>query len=170
MTAGTHYVYHREYMAVCDVWLTFAEDEEGTIWFPVRPSCKALDVDSPSQLVVIKNDSRLQPGLKEIPIPAGRGAQRTQCLRRREYAWWLSLIDPDNCKVGTRHLLLERQRALMDLADRVMFMNVVADNRIRADNSTSGELHFHCLRCGAPHCLIMDDNGNHLYVGEEVDS
>lgn len=175
-TTQTSFVYHREYLDVCDAWLTFAEDHEGVFWFPIGPSCRAMSIDAHSQVDVIQADSRLAPWLREVRLPYGtdkRGQwnnhQPTQCLRRREYTWWLAMIDPNNVKAAARAKLESRQRALMDVADRVMFHQ--QEQAIQAaaaqEESPSGELHWRCLRCGAPHCVTIRGTHINIYLGQE---
>lgn len=173
MPVAVDLIYHREYVEVCNAWLTFAEDRNGDFWFPVGPSCRALNIDVTAQIEVVQADSRLKPWLRTMRLPFGTDArgewnnfQTTHCLRRREYAWWLANIDPNNVRASARPKLEARQRALMDLCDRVMFHK--HEETIMAQTATfSGEMHWRCLRCGAPHCVTM--NGSHIsiYLGQE---
>lgn len=190
MAVATDYIYHREYLEACDAWLTFAEDREGTFWFPVGPSCRAMGIDAHSQVVVIQADSRLAPWLREIRLPFGTDArgqwnnfQKTHVLRRREYSWWLAMIDPNNVKSSSRPRLESRQRALMDLSDRVMFhqheQEIAAATAAappssptggkRQEHVLTGEFHLRCLRCGAPHCVTLDGTRVRVYLGQDAD-
>lgn len=187
-TEQTQYIYHQEYLEVCDRWIIFAEDRDGVFWFPVGPSCKAMGIDQHSQIVVIKKDSRFAPWLREMRLPFGvngegvwNNFQTTQCLRRREYSWWLGMIDPNNVRPGARERLEERQRALMDFADQVMFhrheeqiaaatSNPPASiDSVDSGASLSGTWDWRCLRCGAPHCVVIRDGQVRIYLGEETE-
>lgn len=169
------YIYRTEHVSVCDADLTIAQTDAGLLYFPIRPTCRALDIDSPSQIESIRGDSRFAPALAAIPLPSAGGAQLTQCLPRREYAWWLALIDPDRCKPSARRSLVMRQRALMDVADQVMLASdreaagALMAGRPSLGVAVPGEFHLNCLRCGAPHCLVLDATGAHLYVSEETE-
>ncbi|HUY75794.1 MAG TPA: phage antirepressor N-terminal domain-containing protein [Ktedonobacterales bacterium] len=174
MTTSTQqrYMYRTEHVAVCDADLTIAQTVVGLLYFPIRATCRALDIDAPWQIESIKGDSRFAPALASIPLPTAGGAQLTQCLPKREYAWWLAVIDPDRCKASVRRALVMRQRALMDVADQVMLasdreaVGALMAGR-KGGVAVPGEVHLNCLRCGAPHCLVLDTTGIHLYVGDE---
>jgi hypothetical protein len=90
MATRTAYVRHRVFVDVLgdDPWI--AEDREGELYFPVRPSCMVLGIDSTTALETVKADSRRNVGLAPLRLPTeGGGDQGQQCLRRLEYAWWL---------------------------------------------------------------------------------
>ena len=112
---------HRVFVDVLGEELWVAEDAEGELYFPVRPTCKALDLDSTTALATIKADSRLNGGMVKIRLPTdGRGDQEQQCLRSLEYGWWLALIDPRRFAEEKRGELEKRQRVLMQLARDIM--------------------------------------------------
>jgi hypothetical protein len=122
MQAIGRYTYHKQCVAACDAELSIAEDGAGLFFFTIKSSCLLLSLESSAQIRSIKNDSRFSTSLCEIPIPTEtRGLHMTKCLPRREFAWWLAMIDPGQCKPEAREKLAQRQRALMDLADQVMF-------------------------------------------------
>lgn len=172
-TTAQRFLYRKEYVAVCGTDLMIAQAENGLLYFPIRPTCAALDVAPASQIETIKNDSRFAPALEAIPIPSAGGAQLTQCLPRREFTWWMALIDPERCKPAARRLLVMRQRALWDLAEQVMLasdreaVNAIMTGR-QLGIAVPGEFHLACQKCGARHCLVMNDTGAHLYVEEEI--
>jgi hypothetical protein len=174
------YLRHHVFVEVLDDYLWIAEDESGELWFPVRPSCNALEIDSPTAIATIKEDSRLVDGLREIKLPSAGGDQTQQCLRSDEYAWWLALFDPRRFKDPVkRQRLQERQRILMRLAKDIMLQRQNLRPLIKQDTSpqrpakwsgtatSHGQMEgsFDCLSCGAPHFFVIDGNGWHLYLG-----
>lgn len=180
--ALTQFRYYKQYLAVCDTWLIVAEDIETELyWFPIRPSCQALRLDSPSQIEAIKGRWQIAPALQTIPIPTRQRedgtwykAHLTQCLPWREYAWWLGGIEPKDAPAPLRDTLLLRQRALMDVAANVMKQpdaGVVEEMRDRALRREAhavaiGEVHTHCPVCQTPLCLVIA--GAHLVAGVEA--
>jgi hypothetical protein len=172
------YVRHRVYVDVLagDLWI--AEDLEGELYFPLRPTCAALDLDSPTALATIKADSRLQPGLRHIKLPTAGGDQAQQCLASTEYSWWLALIDPRRFLADRRPLLQERQRVLMRLAKEILLQRGQvyripangAGSAVQAEATGSVETHFRCLKCGAPHIAVIDGTGWHIHLGVDVRS
>jgi hypothetical protein len=121
MGRGDTYIRHRVYVDVIASELWVAEDAIGELYFPIRSTCAALELDSTTALETIKVDSRLVPGLRGIRLPTPpRGEREVQCLRSDEYTWWLALIDPRRFKPERRSLLEERQRVLMRLAKEIM--------------------------------------------------
>jgi P22_AR N-terminal domain len=170
------YVRHRVYVDVLagDIWV--AEDEEGELYLPLRPTCATLEIDSTTALETIKADSRLIPGLRAIKLPTPGGEQKLQCLRSTEYSWWLALIDPRRFKEERRANLIERQRVLMNLARDIMLkrqeLRPIAMGKsikqvtIKGTGQLEGD--FICLKCGAPHHLVIDGAGWHLHLGIEV--
>jgi P22_AR N-terminal domain len=131
----------------------------------VRPSCTALELDSIPALQRIKADSRLTSGLRKIRLPSGHGDQEQQCLASTAYAWWLALIDPRRFKPERRPVLEERQQLRTIIGKPAPTVPQSA----RADAHGQMEGTFHCLRCGAPHLLVIDGAGWHLHLGVEVE-
>src|SRR5689334_276993 len=117
--ATAQYVRHHPYVEVIGGYLWVAEDAAGELYFPVRPTCEALEIGSQTALERIREDSRLSPGLRAIKLPTAGGEQEQQCLASTEYAWWLALIDPRRFKAERHALLMERQRVLMSLAKEI---------------------------------------------------
>lgn len=181
--AYTQFRWYRRHIPACDAWVTIAEDiETGALWFPIRPVCLALRVDSPSQIERIKRSWRLAPALRLIPIPTERRdngtwarAQQTQSLPYTEFCWWLGDVDPREATPAAREKLLIRQRALMDVARAVMLGDdaTVAELRQRVagehlagmQETVSGELHTHCPVCHSPLCIVIA--GAHVVAGAE---
>jgi antirepressor protein len=178
MSSTDDYLRHRVYVDILasDLWV--AEDLDGELYFPVRASCAALELDSTTSLETIKADSRLAPGLRAIRLPTPpRGEREVQCLRSDEYTWWLALIDPRRFKAERRPLLEQRQRALMRLAKEIMLKRTEVhmlplgrkDQPRNVESTGRLEGDFRCLRCGAPMHLTIDGSGWHLHLGVEVD-
>lgn len=185
--AFTRFRWHRRFVQACDAWVTVAEDlDTEALWFPIRPVCLILKVDSPSQIERIKGNWRLAPGLHLIPIPTEQRADgtwaravQTQCLPYDEWAWWMGDVDPRNATPLVREKLLMRQRALMSLAREIMRVDdagvedlrrrVVEDRRSAAVPAVTatGEIHTHCPVCQTPLCVVIA--GAHVVAGVEVE-
>jgi P22_AR N-terminal domain len=160
MGKGDTFVRHRVYVDVIANELWVAEDAAGELYFPIRPTCASLELDSTTALETIKADSRLAPGLRSIRLPTPpRGEREVQCLRSDEFTWWLALIDPRRFKPERRPLLEERQRVLMRLAKEIMLkrtelrmlpgQHAAVSEDILGHGRLEGD--FRCLRCG-PQC------------------
>ena len=176
------YVRHRVFVEVLGEELWVAEDAEGELYFPVRPTCKAMDLQSTAVLENIKADSRLNVGLVKVRLPTdGRGDQEQQCLRSTEYSWWLALIDPRRFAEERRAELLKRQRVLMNLARDIMLRRqelrtlpsapsrrALTPQAAEVTQSGGLEGQFKCVRCGAPYHLLIDGTGWHLHAGVEI--
>lgn len=176
--ATGEYIRHHVYVDVVGGYMWIAEDDAGELYFPVRPSCAALEVDSTTALETIKADSRLNTGLRKIRLPTEkRGEQEQQCLASTEYSWWLALIDPRRFAEERRPLLQERQRVLMSLSREVMLRQRDLRSLARAARragtiETSGdglEGRMRCQKCGAPHTIVIDGAGWHVHMGVEVE-
>lgn len=180
MAADDGYARHKAYLDVLDGELWLAEDADGKLYFPVKPSCVYLGIDFDTSLDTIKADSRLVTGLRPIKLPTAGGPQVQQCLRKLEYTWWLSLLDPRRFREERRPKIVERQRILMEFAEDVILSQAKLDKlaqwrayqRRQAEEAQSGgqvEAHFRCLKCGAPHVAVIDGAGWHLHLGVEVE-
>src|SRR5689334_16132108 len=172
------YVRHRVYVDVLAGEMWIAEDADGELYFPLRPSCAALELDSTTALETVKADTRLRPGLRRIKLPTAGGEQMQQCLASTEYAWWLALIDPRRFKPERRPALEERQRVLMRLAKEIMLQRGSIPRIAPALPATPApaldvrgeiEAHWRCLKCGAPHVAVLDGAGWHLHLGVVVE-
>ncbi len=181
--AFTRFHYYRRHIPVCDTWITVAEDEEtGVFWFPIRPICKAMQVDSPSQIEVIKHSWKLAPALQIIPVPTEQRkdgtwikAQQTQCLPKREFGWWLAIVEPSKtASQEVRDKLLIRQRAISDLAESLVDKSDAEVERARqalvsndVRSTADGEVLTRCPVCNTPLCLVIA--GAHVVPGVEVE-
>lgn len=101
--------------------ITIAEDENGEVWYPVRPMCKGLAVDSPTQAGIIRQDSRLSQHARDIRVPTPGGRQEQLCLTHKGVAIWLAGIDPHRVGKYARGRMEEYQDALWSLADKLVF-------------------------------------------------
>ncbi|HEV2459220.1 MAG TPA: phage antirepressor N-terminal domain-containing protein [Ktedonobacterales bacterium] len=183
LTPSDGYVRHKAYLDVLDAELWLAEDADGRLYFPLKVSCGCLGIDFDTSLDTIKADSRLAPGLRTIKLPTAGGPQPQQCLRKLEYTWWLSLLDPRRFREERRAKIAERQRILMEFAEAAMLgagklaevtrwrerRQTPQARSAQADMRGPLEGTFHCLRCGAPHLLVIDGAGWHLHLGVEVE-
>jgi len=170
--ASTEYVRHHVFVEILDDYLWVAQDYAGELYFPLRPSCAALEIDSRTALATIKADSRLAPGLRSILLPTSGGEQAQQCVRSEEYGWWLALIDPRRFKPERRGLLEQRQRMLMRLAREIIvkgrdLKELRPTNTAQsADVNATGQIEgtMRCLNCGAPHLIVIDGSGWHAHL------
>lgn len=178
MKIEDEYQRHMAYVDVLGGELWIAEDADGRLYFPVKPSCGYLGIDFDSSLDAIKADSRLAPGLRQIKLPTTGGPQAQQCLRKLEYTWWLSVLDPRRFRPERRPRIIERQRILMEIAEdailrRGELRTIRSELRQRAASTIeaqgSVEAHLRCLKCGAPHIVVLDAAGWHLHLGVEVE-
>lgn len=146
--------------------ITIAEDRDGALYFPVKVLCAALALDRGSAVAFLHEDSRTAPGMKEIRVPSRGGAQSTTCVRRRELAIWLAVIDPRRIGPKARACgrLQEFQEALWQLADRVMFRGKMGADATAVPAPVAFPLEgiqrapAHCPDCGAP-ILIEVERG-----------
>jgi hypothetical protein len=184
MTRTETYVRHRVYVDALDDELWVAEDAEGRLYFPVRPSAGALGIDPDNALDTIKADSRLAPGLEIIRLPSAGGDQPMQCLHSTEYAWWLAMLDPRRFRTlpeERRAEFVRRQRALMQLAEEIMLKRQelhrlplqrptspqAAEEAEAVDGQVSGNAR--CPHCRRPGHMTLDGTGWHLHAGVEVE-
>ena len=137
--------------------ITIAQDRDGALYFPVKIICDALAIDRMSQAAIVKEDGRIRGGARMIRLPSRGGAQETLCLRRRELAIWLTLIDPDRVgpRARARGRLQEFQAALWHLAERIAFKGKASTDAsaVPAPVVTTMEgtqyTVTHCPDCGA---------------------
>jgi hypothetical protein len=173
------------YVDALDAELWVAEDEEGRLYFPVRPSCTALGIDPDNALEVIRADSRLAPGLSTIRLPSPGGDQAQQCLHSTEYAWWLAMLDPRRFRSLSeqrRADFVHRQRALMQLAEEIMLRrhelrrlparcaSSPPSSAPQASTSVSGQVSgdARCPHCQRPVHMTRDGSGWHPHAGVEA--
>ena len=122
MAAEPQYCFYEESLLDWGIArIVLAEDEQGDVYFPVRPICEALGVDRPTQSAIIQQDSRTKRGARTIEMPTRGGKQKSLCLRKREVGIWLTIMDPDNVGESARGRLEEFQEALWQLAHRIVF-------------------------------------------------
>lgn len=163
------YVRHHVFVEILDDYLWIAADYAGELYFPLRPTCAALDLDSTTALETIKANSLLAPGLRRIKLPTDGGEQAQQCLRSDEYTWWLARTDPRRFKPERRPLLEERQRALMRLSKEILLKSrelktLPTPRSVDIPATGQTEAPFRCLNCGAPHLIVIDGTGWHAHL------
>lgn len=163
--------------------IMLAEDEQGDVFYPVRPLCGAIGIDRATQMGIVRQDSRTQPGARDIAdAPTRGGKQKVLYLRQHETAIWLAIIDParvgddllpgeaseaDGDDQTPRDRLLAFQASLWALADRIAFrrrqgVEAGAANPTSVARLTGGvsRAETHCPECGVP--LIAEvENGEH---------
>jgi hypothetical protein len=187
------YVYHVVPLTRFGLELVIAEDALGVLWYPIRPLCNGLGLAHQKQNDAIKQDSRLAPAAKKVPIPDAnfKNAQPTTCLPyqrdeqtgevlHNELALWLMSIDPTRVRLDeTRGKLEDFQRDVLDYATVAIFKRrarggtlqiVTAEDLAARDRGreVSAEIRFRCQECGAEHCIVLDNGKVHIYIADEI--
>ncbi|HEX9414822.1 MAG TPA: phage antirepressor N-terminal domain-containing protein [Ktedonobacterales bacterium] len=121
--------------------IMLAEDEQGDIFFPVRPICEAIGIDRSTQAAIVQQDSRTKKGARNIWIPTRGGKQKSLCLRKHEVGIWLAIIDPPRVGERARGRLEEFQEDLWALADRIVFRRRRGVEAGTEDTGTVLQLH-----------------------------
>lgn len=151
-----------------DVRVVFVLTQDETMYVPIRPLCRELGIDSPSQLARIKQNPKLARGLLEVPMPTSKGERPTFALRRRECASWIADIDPDRVKAKVRGKLREFQSDVMAAADRLLFGDLSGVYRSTVEHRhATGEIRGECPRCGAPLILVIGGEGRPCFEIDE---
>lgn len=146
-----------------NVRVVFVRTQDDTMYVPIRPLCRELGIDSPTQLERIKANPKLACGLIEVPLPTKRGERPTYALRRRECATWLADIDPDRVKESVRGRVKAFQADVMAAADRLLFGDLsgvyASTVEHRHTRGATGSIRGECPRCGAPLILVIGGEG-----------
>lgn len=137
------------------------------VYFPVRSFCQVLGVAHQTQKTRLKENSRIAPYLREVPVPSVKGLRPTLCIHREKLAEWLDKIDPSHCKLAsTRELLNRFQDDVSAAADGFLWGRAgatVYDEATKTDAPITGVLHVgHCPGCGMALCVTFDQDGAHL--------
>ncbi len=153
-----------------DVKVIFVLAEDDTVYVPVRPLCRELGIDSPTQLARIKQSAKLAPGLREVPLQTSKGERPTYALRRRECATWIADIDPERVKSSVQGKIREFQADVMAAADRLLFGDLSGVYRSTIEHRhITGELRGDCPRCGAPLVAVIGDGRTYFEIDDRED-
>lgn len=150
--------------------IMLAQDDTGAVFYPFRPICDALALDRTTHAALIRQDSRISRGMREIRAPSPGGSQQTMYLRRRELGIWLTVIDPSHIGKRARAAgrLVEFQAAMWHLAERIAFKSKAGSDASATPAPVSAELQgsqrapVACPDCGAP--LIAEIRAGRLYL------
>ena len=98
-----------------NVELMFPQDEQGTIFVPIKPICEILEIANHTQQDAIKAHPILGPTILLRGIVAADGAQREMnCLPLKYAMAWILGIDARNVKPEAKENLLKYQNECYD--------------------------------------------------------
>ncbi len=120
-------------MPAWDVKLLFVQDDDGTLYLPVRLTCQALGIDHKGQLEKLQGDDGYPEALIELPVPTAGGMQRATCIHKREGAAWIGSINPKRVKESVRGRLAEFKQDLLIAADRLLFGDMSGNANLPAE-------------------------------------
>lgn len=160
-TDAPRYTYPELYLPRLQTYVPTAR-EGNTLYFPVTWWCDRLGVSKRMQLEVLRGDSRYTADavLREVPFKLSGVWRSVLAIRKRECAWWIAGIDPQRCRPEVREQLTEIQAELMLEAERLLFgaaPRVALEGRGRVEYSQRERIRFHCLDCGAPHIIVIEN-------------
>lgn len=155
-------------MPAWDVKLLFVQDDDGTLYLPVRMTCQALGIDHKGQLERLQGEDGYPDALVELPIPTAGGMQRATCIRKREGAAWVGSINPRKVKASVRGRLEEFRNDLLAAADRLLFGDMSGIATLPAVvKRPHGHIDLDCPRCGAGWTLLLDETGLDIRLRDE---
>ncbi len=156
-------------MPTWDVDILFVQDDDGTLYVPVRLTCQALGVADPKgQIEKLQGEDGYPEALVELPIPTAGGIQSAVCIRKREGALWVGSINPKKVKPTVRGKLAEFKQDLLAAADRLLFGDMSGNPALPAVVRQPRVLiDMDCPRCGAGWTYTIDENGGHLHLRED---
>ena len=150
--------------------ITIAQDREGALYFPVKAITDALALDRGAAVAFIKADSRTAGGVRAIRVPTRGGRQEMPCIRRRELAIWLAVLDPR--RIGPRAKaaghLQEFQASLWHLAERIAFRGKASADAAAVPVPVAATLEgaqralTSCPDCGSP--LVAEVRDGKVYL------
>jgi hypothetical protein len=134
---------------------------EGKIqWFPVRPICLVLGIDSRTQVAILKGSDKYTGAWVEIPIKSPAGWRPTVCIRRDKVPQWFLDIDAARCALTARDELERFQTELLAEGERMLFgRKPSAPEQARGIVAYTAriEIQMACLDCGAPHFIVYEN-------------
>jgi len=163
ITAQGAYTYDKAYLPRWNAEIPVATDgsrPSQVQWFPVRPICLVLGIDSRSQLAALKSNPRFGSALLEVPIKSNAGWRATICIRRDKLSHWLLDIDPQRCALKAREELDAFQQELLAEGDRILFgraPRTPSHSRGLSAYTVRVEFRISCLDCGAPHYVLYEN-------------
>ena len=161
-TARAGYTYDTIMIARFDYSMDVAHwGDSTTQYFPVRHICRWLGIDPGTQFEVLRTTSTYADAVIELLYDTRtRGWRPAVWLRRDKFALWLLGIDAKRCALRSREKLSEWQDAVLQAADALLFGAAPAVPPAARGGATSSvrvETHMHCLDCGAPHHVIVEN-------------
>lgn len=166
MATGTvpAYTYNTIRVARFAFEMPVAQQEGTTLqYFPIRHICRWLGIDHTAQYNVLRSDRGYDGALLDaLPYRTEtRGWRPAVWIRRDKLAKWLLDIDAKRCALGSREKLQKWQDEVLRAADMLIFgaaPTVPLEERGVAVSTVRVETHMHCLDCGAPHHVIIEND------------
>lgn len=87
----------------------------------VKPICRKLGLDWPSQYTRIKNDSVLNEGIVLMPVPSDGGEQEAFCLPIKYVNGWLFKIDSRRVNPEARERVIAYQKYCYEVLSQHFF-------------------------------------------------
>jgi hypothetical protein len=171
------------------VTLTLVRVESG-VYVVIPPMCEELGGLGPqAQVDKLKADHLFAPHLARVPYDTKiRGVHLTWGLRRYKFGDWIRGIEPRFLRTDLVGKVEDLDAAATMFTDQWTFGGLarhldpapppslgsasVSHVSARISSHTQvirGEIHFNCTVCGAPQCLVLSPDGNHVVVGQETD-
>jgi hypothetical protein len=97
------------------------QNEQGEVFFAVKPICQAIGLDHKAQKERIKVDEVLGEVGGTYPLPSGRGEQETFCIPLKYLSGWLFSIPMNLVKPEAREILLAYKRECYDVLHNHFF-------------------------------------------------
>ena len=91
-----------------------------SVWFPLRPICDAIGLDTDSQRVKLKAQPWSTTVMRTVVAADGK-ARELFCIDRRTVPMWLATIDSSRVADHVRPKLEAYQCGIADLLDRTFF-------------------------------------------------
>jgi P22_AR N-terminal domain len=143
-------------------------------WFSVRPICEQMGIDISGQRERLQADHRFTGYLKGLPVKTSAGYRTSLCMRIEKIGLWFTLISPLKINPKFRGKLealqadIERKATEAVLGDASLYLLPKQGNQETLIEVVRGEMNFHCPSCSAALCIVIDETGYHVMVGEET--
>jgi hypothetical protein len=179
------------YLEELDVTLTLVRVESG-VYVVIPPMCQQLGkgkLGPQAQVEKLLADHRMAEHLQRVPYNTKvRGVHIAWGLRRYKFGDWIRGIEPARLRSDLVDKIDDLDRATTMFTDQWTFGGLarhldpapppslgsasVSHVSARISSNTQvirGEIHYNCAVCGAPQCLVLSPDGNHVVVGQETE-
>jgi hypothetical protein len=103
-----------------------ARDEEGRVWFPVRPMCEGLGIDNASQQTKIQNDDTYERWRRLVPFSTSRGKRDYLCVEFEGFGHWIGGIQETRANEESAAYIAAFRQAVWTGANRVLWSGKTA--------------------------------------------